>query len=150
MSADEGREQVAVPEDERQAVNKVAHILNTLGKERTLVLAGADGEEAPVPPSLLDAFRQLTACLARDGAVTITPHSRDLTTTEAAHLLRVSRPYLVEQLLDTGEIPYTMTGSHRRIALTDVMEYKRRRDADRHERLRRIAQVSQEMGLGPE
>lgn len=150
MSTVRDDDQITLLDDERQALGKVASILAAGGNDQPPRLTGANGEEAPVPPSLLRAFRQLTNYLAHDEAVTITPHSRDLTTTEAANLLHVSRPYLVEHLLDTGEIPYTKTGSHRRIALADLMAYKQRRDAERHERLRRIAQVSQESGLGPE
>lgn len=143
-------DQVILSDDERQALSKVASILAASGNDHPPRLTGANGEEALVPPSLLRVLRQLTDHLAHDEAVTITPHSRDLTTTEAASLLHVSRPYLVERLLDTGAIPYTKTGSHRRIALADLMAYKQRRDTERRVRLRRIAQGSQEAGLGPE
>jgi excisionase family DNA binding protein len=51
----------------------------------------------------------------------------ELTTTEAAKLLAVSRPFLT-RLLDQGRIPVHRTGRDRRIAASDVIEYRCRRD----------------------
>lgn len=84
--------------------------------------------------------------LARGDVVAVTPVQTFLGTIEAADLLNVSRPYLV-QLLDRGEIPFTMVGTHHRIAFGDAMAYKRRRAATRRAALTRLAQMSEELGL---
>jgi excisionase family DNA binding protein len=49
---------------------------------------------------------------------------------EAGDLLGVSRQYLT-RLIDKGEIPCDRAGRHRRLKLSDVLEYRRRRDEAR-------------------
>jgi len=62
-----------------------------------------------------------------------------MTTQEAANLINVSRPHLVK-LLETGDIPQLpKVGTHRRIARTAVLKYKRTRDAERELALKELA-----------
>lgn len=65
-----------------------------------------------------------------------------LTAMEAANLLGVSRPFLIK-LLDQGKICFTRTGTHRRIKLRDIMDYKERRDRDAREALAVMAREAQ-------
>jgi|SRR5579872_6059052 len=137
-------------DDERIALNQVVHALDEGRYEQGVRLVGPAGEDIALPKSLREVIRQCASYLARNQPITIVPLTHELTTQQAADILSVSRPYLIEQLLETGKLPYTKTGTHRRIAFADVVEYKRHRDAERHERVRRMAQAGQEFGLGPE
>lgn len=74
------------------------------------------------------------------------PADQEMTTQQAADLLNLSRPYLIK-MLERGDIPYTKTGTHRRVRLSDVISYKTRRDATRDEALTQLTQLSQDMGL---
>ncbi len=71
----------------------------------------------------------------------------EITEQEAADLLCVSRPYLVN-LLDAGEIPCRMIETHRRLLRADVMEYKTRINEARLATLQELTAQAQELGMG--
>ena len=49
--------------------------------------------------------------------------------------------------IELGEIPFVKTGKHRRIRFSDLMLFKRQRDANRRRALDRLTEMSQELGL---
>jgi excisionase family DNA binding protein len=65
---------------------------------------------------------------------------------EAAVLLGVSRQFLVN-LLEKGEIPHHMVGTHRRVYAQDLFRYKAQRDASRHKAIVELAQAEARDGL---
>ena len=79
-------------------------------------------------------------------AVRLLQIRRELTTNEAAEILNISRTYLI-RLLEKGEIPHRLVGSHRRISLMDLLAYKENSDAQRTEALNAIAAEAQELKL---
>ena len=109
-------------------------------------LVGIDGEEIYLPESIYQILRQGTPLLLQGKGVTLVPQEHYLTTQESANLLNISRPYLYT-LLDRGEIPYTMIGTHKRIKIEDLLDYKRKRDGDRREALSELVTLSQELGF---
>jgi excisionase family DNA binding protein len=109
-------------------------------------LVGPQGEEMILPSSVYHALQQLVHMLAQHQAVALVPIEHELTTQEAADLLNISRPYLI-RLLEEGKIPFTWTGTHRRLRLSDVLSYKQHRDAARGDALDRLAQLSEAFGL---
>jgi len=71
-------------------------------------------------------------------AVSLTSAAQELTTQEAASFLGCSRQFLV-RLLDGGQIPFHRVGTHRRVYLRDLTAFRRQRDLNRHEAIRRMA-----------
>jgi len=96
------------------------------------------------------AFRLLNSILtemAKGNAVTLIPVHAELTTQQAADILNVSRPFLIEQL-EKGVIPYRKVGTHRRVMFEDLMEYKQTMDHNRLKALEELSVIDQELGLG--
>lgn len=98
----------------------------------------------------LAAFRLLTDILtemAKGNAITLIPIHAELTTQQAADLINVSRPFLIERL-EKGEIAFRKVGKHRRVLFADLMRYKHAMDGDRLKALEKLSAVDQELGLG--
>jgi len=140
-------EPITASENEQPTLKQMKGVLSVdYVDDRVPKLVGPSGEEIKLPESVFYVLRQVVQYMMRGKAVTIVPINKELTTQEAADILNVSRPYLVK-LLEEGKISYGMVGTHRRIRFSDLMEYKRLRDADRSRSLTELAQMSEDLGL---
>jgi excisionase family DNA binding protein len=146
MSAVTVREPITASADDRATLRAIEALTGEKGGCAEIQLEAVGSAPIPVPLAMLQLIHDLAHHLARGRAVAVEPIDTLLTTQEAADLLNVSRPYLV-QLLDRGEIPYTRKTSHRRIRFDDLIAYKRRRDAERFAGLGELTRMSEELGL---
>lgn len=133
----------------------------SLARETSRLLAPRIRSTAPLKLRLGDAPKEQTVQLpapaakllvsileemARGNAVTLIPIHAELTTQEAADMLNISRPSLI-QLLGEGKIEYRKVGTHRRVRFEALMQYKRRADAERRAVLAELAAYDQELGI---
>ncbi len=134
--------------EERGLLQDVQKMLSqaALAPKATAALVGPDGRSIPLPEPLFQILRYAAGMLVRGERITLAPVTNDLSTQEAADLLGVSRPHLIK-LLDSGEIPFTKTGRNRRVRFGDVNTFRRKRDAERRERLRDLIRQTEELGL---
>lgn len=80
-------------------------------------------------------------------AVKVAPVQDALTIQQAAGLLNVSRPYLL-QLIERRDLPAHRTGKRRRVRLADLMRFKADLDRVSNEALAEPARQGQELQLG--
>jgi len=99
-----------------------------------------------IPAPVVDLLARILTLMANGDAVAVVPVRAEITTQQAADLINVSRPHLI-MLLDRGEIPFRKVGTHRRVSLSDVLEYRRRDQARRKAILDELTREVQEMGL---
>jgi excisionase family DNA binding protein len=140
-------------EEARQAREAARAFAGLTAREKdsqgTLRLLSADHSVPPieVPASAFHLFVEVLNQMALGHAVTLVPTHRELTTQEAADLLRVSRPYFVK-LLETGEIPFHRVGVRRRIKFEDLGKYMEKVKGESRDALAQLAAEAQHLKLG--
>jgi excisionase family DNA binding protein len=70
----------------------------------------------------------------------------EMTTTQAAAFLDVSRPFVIK-LIKQGELPCRMVGKHRRIPSAALQDYREKMFQQAQRATDEMAQQSQELGL---
>ncbi len=145
MLAVNTQEPVLADPNEHGAFLMLESFFQSSGRSAIPKLVGPNGEEIQLPDSLYHLLRQLVHDMAQGRAVMLVSNNQTLTTQQAAGLLNVSRPHLVK-LLEEDKIPFTRTGTHRRIRFKDLMAYKQHRDAERKRGLAYLTQLGEEMG----
>lgn len=117
-----------------------------------LYIHAADAQEKelslplPIVRLLLGALKEM----GEGNGVTLIPVLKELTTQQAADFLMVSRPFLIEELLNTGKIPYRKVGNRRRIRYTDLLDYKHEEEqeiARREQVILELAAETERLGL---
>ncbi len=141
-------ETIVLSDEERSQVEACLAALSRDGESRSVVspqLTTSD-EIVDLSPELAELLRRLLAALAQGQGVSLVPLHRQLTTQEAADLLNVSRPTLVK-VLERGDLPFTLTGRHRRIRLDDLLKYQAEIEERRDKALQALREEAEEEGL---
>src|SRR5580698_6229676 len=125
---------VDISQKEQQEIKEIYTKL----REAEAKLIGPDGKTEILPNNLYSFLLRLLADLRAGHSVTILQSKHELTTVEASKILGVSRQYLI-QLLEKGELPYHLVGTHRRMYVRDVIAYKAKRDISRRNSLNDLA-----------
>ncbi len=95
-----------------------------------VTVSGQNGEVVALPEPLRELISAMLAHLGQGQSVILLPEKPFFTTQAAADALGVSRPFLIK-LMERGEIPYVFTGSHRRIHIDDLQQYREKRNQTR-------------------
>lgn len=112
------------PEESAIARDAILRITALMARGKSLELRVPGSKETIALPALsVRLLMNLLTELAEGNAVALVPVRSELTTRQAAELLGVSRPFLVEQL-ETGRLPFHKVGTHRRVNIEDVTKLK--------------------------
>ena len=94
---------------------------------------------------MVQLLERLFSEIAQGKAVDIVALDAELSTQQAADILKVSRPFLVK-LVDSGELSYRLVGTHRRVLLKEVLAYKESMHRKSQEAMAELAKLSRDMG----
>lgn len=108
-------------------------------------LKSQDGTEIPIPEPIFQILAKVIQAMQSGRAIILLPEDETFTTQAAANFLGMSRQHFVT-MLESGQIPFYHVGSHRRVTLKDLLEYGRKRDADRRDRLSKLFSKVKEAG----
>lgn len=134
-------ERLPTPEEVDSAAGAMTAIENNRNSDGGLQIG-----DAVLDASLVDLISDLLSIFARGDTVTLAPLSRQLTTQEAADILNVSRPHLIK-LITQGALDCEMVGTHRRLALVDILEFKAKRSQGRKDALKEMQEISEELSI---
>ncbi len=129
------REGQDVPIREEDAL-EVRELYRAL-QRKSAKLVSPDGETRSLPASLHAFLVELLEALTEGKTIAVIQSQAKLTTVEASAILGVSRQFFVN-LLEKGELPHHMVGTHRRIYARDLFRYKAQRDAARRKALEQM------------
>lgn len=126
-----GRE-TYLPPDEVEDLAAVHRFLSTHVGTGACYLAGPTPmDRVELPLGAYQVLRQVVEAMRKNLAVTVVPQTQTLTSQQAADLIGVSRPTLIK-LLDEDRIPFERTGTHRRIQLRDLLDYRAQRREEQY------------------
>ncbi len=130
----------------RDELNEIVELLSKISNLDQFVMLKSDGQEIKIPSIISRVLYEIISIMSKGGAMTIIPMEKELTTQQAADILNVSRPFLIK-LLENGQISFHKVGTHRKIYMKDLMDYKENLNINRANKISEIITLSQEYGL---
>ncbi len=103
------------------------------------------GTAVPLPTAAAEMLREILARMAAGEPVALVTSSSEMTPTEAAEFLNVSRGFIAK-LMDDGTLPFRQVGAHRRIPGAAVAAYKAVQERSGRAAMDELVRLSQEMG----
>lgn len=129
-----------------ESYHVLASTLETLSSSNPEIEIEETGDKIKVPLSALKFLAKILKATSQGKPVSIVPIATEMTTQAAAELIGCSRPHVVK-LLDSGKIPSTKVGRHRRVKYEDVQTYRKLMKKEQEERIIKMMQLDEEKGL---
>lgn len=133
-----------VTDEERRQLAEAAEQVGA-APEAVSLRVGPAGRALPLSGPLGRLLHGFLTALAAGEAVWLVPRESELTPRQAAEMIGLSRQSLT-RAMDAGHLPFHRVGSHRRLAVADVLAYQRERTA-RRAALVSLTQLSDDLGL---
>lgn len=126
--------------------NALVETLKGLKQKNPEIEIEETGQRIRIPSKDLELLATILKATSQGRPVSIVPIAAELTTQAAAEFLGCSRPHLVK-LLESGEIPFTKIGKHRRVLFEDITDYKNKMKSEQQQRLINMMRGDEELGL---
>ncbi len=133
---------IMLPDSEQQQVQALERAL-LQGVPAFVTVAG---ERVELPGTVFEVLRKVVGFMSHGQAITLVPDNQVVTTQRAADTLGMSRPHFIK-LLESGTMAHHRVGNQRRVYLRDVLEFAKKRDAERLASLNRLSRDAFEAGL---
>lgn len=129
-------------------IRKISSLRTNINDSGTVQITVTGSEEQlSIPKKAMALLNVILDNMAQGKSITLLPSDSEISTQQAADILNVSRPYLIK-LIETGKIPSKKVGTHRRLRLTDILDYDNRMKGIQDDKLAELARLAQEMDLG--
>lgn len=136
-------------ETARKSSEALAPFFQGKGAREARIRFCAEGEqeaEITLPRSAVRLLFTALQEMAKGHSVTLLPVDTELTTSQAAELMRISRPSLIK-MLDEKKLPYRKVGAHRRVRYDDVLGYLETERARRKKVMEELVAETERLGL---
>ncbi|MDP0500795.1 MAG: excisionase family DNA-binding protein [Verrucomicrobiota bacterium JB022] len=126
---------------------KLAQLMATFSKPGHVAFIDAEGQRTEIPEPFYHHLMRLVRLLNDRQAIVMIPEDETFTTQAAANYLGMSRQFLIDQVLDAGQLPFHRVGKHRRIYFRDLLAWERQRDEKRRIALDELRKTIDEAGF---
>ncbi|MFD2232830.1 helix-turn-helix domain-containing protein [Phaeospirillum tilakii] len=134
---------------ENEGETAMAHTLShtlaglfALAPPRLEATITVNGQKLAIPLATVSLLAKAAGLMAGGHPVDVVAVDREMSAQEAADLLKVSRPYLMN-LLNQGILPFRKVGAHHRLPYEAVIAYKREQEPRRRAALDALAAETQ-------
>jgi len=103
-------------------------------------------DKIKIPLAALRLLADILEAMGKGQPFSLVPIHTEMTTQVAAEFLGCSRPHVVK-LLESGEIPFTTIGRHRRVRFEDLANFKKTKKAEREQMLIGMMRKDEDSGL---
>ena len=132
---------IQVAPRDQQEIEQASRLYRSLLHEGTAALVGPDGTRIDLPSSVHEILVRVVEKMQEGKAIAVMPLMEALSTQAAANLLGVSRQFFVREC-EAHKLPVHYAGTHRRVFLKDLLDYKKQREQARRESITRIVRES--------
>lgn len=143
------KEDQKIAKSSLQDIRGVSKKIKSSRKNGVRIKIQETGEFITIPKKALTLLSAIIQNMAEGKTISIVPSNAEVSTQQAADMLNVSRPHLIK-LLEAKRIPFKKTGSHRRVLLQDIVEYKEELAKQREAQLDFLSRQAQDLNLGYE
>ena len=129
-----------------ESYNALAATLKDLQTKNPEIEIEETNEKIKIPLPALKLLAKILEAMSQGKPISIVPIAIEMTTQAAAEFLGCSRPHLVK-LLETGKVPFTKIGKHRRVKFEDISKYKKEMKTKQEELIIKMMRSDEESGL---